>query len=118
MHFQRSPGQAKLISVIKGKIFDVVVDIRPDSATRGQWLGVYLEADKHQMLYIPVGFAHGFCVLSEDAHLLYKVSSPYDPNEEKGFHFDDPDIGIIWPITNPILSERDANAPFFKEVCA
>ncbi len=118
MHFQRSPGQAKLVSVIKGKIFDVVVDIRPESATKGKWLGIYLEAEKHQMLFIPVGFAHGFCVLSEDAHLLYKVSSPYDPNEEKGFHFDDPDIGIIWPITKPILSERDLKAPSFKEVCA
>lgn len=116
MHFQRAPGQAKLISVLQGKIFDVVVDIRPDSPTFKHWEGIILDAQNYEQLYIPIGFAHGFCVLSEDAHVFYKVSNFYDPCEEKTFRFDDPEIGIEWPIQEPFISERDLNAPLFNEV--
>lgn len=118
MHFQQRPGQAKLVNVLIGKIYDVVVDIRPSSATFGCWEGVYLTAEAHQQLFIPIGFAHGFCVLSEEAHISYKISSPYDPLEEKSFRFDDPRVGIIWPIADPLLSPRDQSAPSFTEVFA
>lgn len=118
MHFQRVPGQAKLVSVVQGKIFDVVVDIRPESPAFGQWQGVYLDGESRVQLFIPVGFAHGFCVLSESADVVYKVSSLYDPAEEKGFRFDDPAVGICWPVEAPLLSPKDRDAPSFKEaVC-
>ena len=115
MHFQRSPGQAKLVSVISGKIFDVIVDIRPNSPTFGKWEGFYLDDQHRDQLFIPVGFAHGFCVLSDEAHILYKVSHVYVPEEEKGFRFDDPFVGIQWPIAAPHLSPKDAQAPSFHE---
>lgn len=115
MHFQRNPGQAKLISVLHGKIFDVAVDLRKDSPTFGRWEGVFLDDEQHQQFFIPVGFAHGFCVMSETADVIYKVSSIYDPDQEKGFRFDDSEIGISWPIASPILSERDLKAPSFRE---
>lgn len=116
MHFQRHPGQAKLIGVVSGCIFDVAVDIRPGSTTFGKWEGVYLDGSKGEQLWIPVGFAHGFCVVSEEAHVIYKVSSPYDATQEAGFAFDDPDVGINWPISSPIVSERDRCQPPFQEV--
>ncbi len=116
MHFQSTPGQAKLVRCAQGAIFDVAVDMRPDSPTFGEWEGVILDSEQHCQLLIPVGFAHGFCVLTEGAHVMYKVSANYDPATEKGFRFDDPDIGIAWPIENPLLSERDKNSPLFKEV--
>ncbi len=115
MHFQRSPGQAKLITVISGKIFDVFVDIQPNSPTFGKWGGIYLSAEEGDQLFIPVGYAHGFCVLSEEAHVCYKVSSVYDPQEEKGFRYDDPFVGIDWPIASPLLSERDLQSPTLLE---
>jgi len=115
MHFQSEPGQAKLISVLHGTIYDVVVDIRPHSPTFGEWIGIRLEAEKHQQLFIPIGFAHGFCTLSEEAHVAYKVSSVYDPTTEKGFRFNDPELAIQWPIKDPIVSERDRSSPFFRE---
>lgn len=113
MHFQTVPGQAKLIRIATGKIFDVAVDIRPHSPTFGQWKGVILDDQSHHQLFIPVGFAHGFCVLSPEAHVLYKVSSPYDATYEKGFRWNDPTINIQWPIEHPIISERDQQAPDF-----
>lgn len=113
MHFQSTPGQAKLITVISGAIYDVFVDIRPNSETFGKWEGVELKSG--QQLLIPVGFAHGFAAL-DDAHLLYKMSSFYHPETEKGFRYDDPAVGIQWPFEDPILSERDRNASSFKEV--
>jgi dTDP-4-dehydrorhamnose 3,5-epimerase len=118
MHYQRSPGQSKLVSVIEGKIYDVVVDIRPHSKTFGKWIGVYLDDEKHEQLFVPVGFAHGFCVVSESAHVLYKVSNVYDPKEEKGFRFNDPKIGIQWPQEALVVSERDLSMPLFEEVYA
>jgi len=115
MHFQRSPGQAKLVTVMEGKIFDVFVDIRPESPTFGKWDGVYLDASLGEQIFIPVGYAHGFCVISEQAHVCYKVSNIYDPSEERNFRFDDPAVGISWPIEKPLLSDRDRKSPFLKE---
>lgn len=116
MHFQSVPGQAKLIRVAIGKIYDVVVDIRPTSPTFGQWEGVYLDDEMHHQLFVPIGFAHGFCVMSKEAHVMYKVSSLYSQSTEKGFRFDDQGVGIHWPITNPIVSDRDSKSPLFSEM--
>ena len=116
MHFQSLPGQAKLIRVAVGKIYDVAVDIRPHSPTYGQWEAVILDSEWHHQLFIPVGFAHGFCVISDDAHVLYKVSTPYDSKFEKGFRWDDPTVKIEWPVENPIVSDRDRQAPFIHEI--
>lgn len=116
MHFQTDPGQAKLVKVIKGRIYDVFVDIRKNSKTFGNWRGIYLSEDEHQQLFIPVGFAHGFCCVSDDAYVMYKVSSQYDPYAEKVFRYDDKEVGIKWPVVNPILSDRDLSAPFFSDV--
>jgi len=116
MHFQTTPGEAKLIRVVTGEIFDVAVDIRPDSATFGRWEAVRLDAQEHHQLYIPVGFAHGFCVLSETADVLYKVSSAYDPRTESGFRWDDADVAIQWPIERPVVSPRDADAMSFADL--
>jgi dTDP-4-dehydrorhamnose 3,5-epimerase len=114
MHFQQNPGQAKLVTVLQGVIFDVVVDLRLHSPTFGTWQAFELDGS-HQLL-IPAFFAHGFLVLSDEAHVFYKISSPYDPQEEKGFRFDDPEVGIQWPVQHPILSQKDAAAPSFAEV--
>ncbi|HEV3270053.1 MAG TPA: dTDP-4-dehydrorhamnose 3,5-epimerase [Candidatus Rhabdochlamydia sp.] len=116
MHFQRTPGQAKLIWVVQGVIFDVVVDICPTRSTFGKWLGVYLDAEKGDQLFIPTGYAHGFCVISETAHVCYKVDNFFDPLEEKGFRYDDPDVGIKWPLSSFILSEKDRNHPFLRQI--
>ena len=116
MHFQSHPGQAKLVRVPIGKIYDVIVDIRPKSPAFGKWCGVTLDDTSHQQLFIPVGFAHGFCVLSLEAHVLYKTSTVFCASTEKGFRFDDPEVGIKWPTLDPILSERDRNAPYFSEM--
>lgn len=116
MHFQSDPGQAKLVRVASGTIFDVAVDIRPNSPTFGEWEGVILDGEFHAQLFLPVGFAHGFCVLSPEAHVLYKVSSLYRADTEKGFRWNDRTINIKWPVENPIVSERDQAAPSFKEI--
>ena|SRR3990167_5801446 len=116
LHFQSSPGQAKLISCLMGKIWDVAVDIRPDSATFGKWRAVELDDIKRSQFFIPVGFAHGYCVLSETALVQYKVSSPYDLENEHSIRWNDPDLLIQWPIQNPILSERDQRSPFFNSL--
>lgn len=115
MHFQRIPGQAKLVSVVQGKIFDVFVDVRPDSPTFGKWDGVYLDAGSGDQLFVPVGYAHGFCVVSDQAHVCYKVSNIFDAQEERSFRFDDPAVGIRWPIQAPVLSERDRTSPLLRE---
>jgi dTDP-4-dehydrorhamnose 3,5-epimerase len=114
MHFQR--GQAKLIHVIAGCIYDVFVDICPESATFGKWQGVMLDSIDNQLLLIPDGYAHGFYVMSDQAHVVYKVSDVYNPLKEQAFRYDDPHIGIEWPKGNKTVSERDLNAPFFSEV--
>jgi dTDP-4-dehydrorhamnose 3,5-epimerase len=113
LHYQAHPGQAKLLRVASGRIFDVAVDIRPESPTFGRWYGVYLDAEKHEQLFVPVGFAHGFCVVSDIADVLYKTSSVYDGKTESGFAWNDPEVGVEWPVKEPLLSERDVRAESF-----
>ncbi len=113
LHWQWRRPQAKLIRVIEGAIFDVAVDIRRGSPTFGRWIGVNLSADDFRQLYVPVGFAHGFCVLSATAQIEYKCSDYYDPAGEAGLPWDDPALGIEWPVQDPILSSRDAHHPRF-----
>ena len=115
LHYQSSPGQAKLVRVGTGRVWDVVVDIRSDSATFGQWEGVYLDAEEHLQLFVPIGFAHGFCVVSEFAEMLYKVTSPYDPLTECSIRYDDPELGVSWPVREPVLSQRDRQAESFAQ---
>lgn len=116
LHFQSHPGQAKLVSCIQGTIWDVAVDIRPESPTFMQWEAVELDDQSHKQLFIPKGFAHGFCVLSETARVYYKVSSPYDPKTEISIRWNDPSFNISWPVQNPILSPRDQTSPLFSEM--
>jgi dTDP-4-dehydrorhamnose 3,5-epimerase len=112
MHVTLGPGQAKLVRCARGRIWDVVVDVRPQSPTYGAWEGFELDDENAHQLYVPLGFAHGFCVLSEVADVTYKVSSYYDPRHERGFHYDDPAVGIPWPDDVPLqVSERDRAAP-------
>jgi dTDP-4-dehydrorhamnose 3,5-epimerase len=115
MHFQ--PGQAKLVRCARGSILDVVVDIRPGSASFGRWEPFPLDDTDHRQLYVPDGFAHGFCVTSELADVVYKVSTYYDPDAESGFRFDDPEVGIEWPQAIELqVSERDRGAPRLSEL--
>ena len=107
LHYQSTPGQAKLVRVSYGRIYDVLVDIRPHSATFGKWHGLAIDAEAHEQVYVPIGFAHGFCVLSDYAEVLYKVSSPYDGANECSIRWNDPDIGVVWPVVEPVLSGRD-----------
>lgn len=112
LHYQKEPAaQAKLVMVLHGEVFDVAVDMRKGSPTYGKWVGMTLSADSLCMLYVPVGFAHGFCTLSEQADLLYKVTKEYAPDLERGILWSDPDIGIRWPISDPHLSPKDAQLP-------
>jgi dTDP-4-dehydrorhamnose 3,5-epimerase len=115
LHFQQGPhAQSKLIRVISGEIFDVAVDIRPDSATRGRWVSATLSAENRQMLYLPSWCAHGFCVVSERAEVIYMTSTEYAPPHECGFMWNDPRLRIEWPISSPTLSDRDKQWPPFS----
>jgi dTDP-4-dehydrorhamnose 3,5-epimerase len=115
MHFQ--PGQAKLVRCARGSILDVLVDIRPGSESFGQWEAFPLDDEAHRELYVPDGFAHGFCVTSELADVVYKVSTYYDPANESGFRFDDPEVGIEWPRGIELsVSDRDRTAPLLSEL--
>jgi dTDP-4-dehydrorhamnose 3,5-epimerase len=116
LHFQTEPGQAKLVRCPRGRIFDVAVDLRTGSATYGQWEGHELDDELHRQLFVPAGFGHGFAVLSDIADVAYLLSSPYDPATESGIAWDDPDIGVEWPVEAPLLSERDKSAPGLAEV--
>ena len=116
LHFQTEPGQAKLVRCSSGRIFDVAVDLRRDSPTFGQWEGHELDDRAHRQLLIPIGFGHGFCVLSDEADVDYQLSSYYDPATESGVAWDDPDIGVERPIDEPLLSERDKAAPKLADV--
>jgi dTDP-4-dehydrorhamnose 3,5-epimerase len=116
LHFQTSPGQAKLLRCARGEILDVAVDLRKDSVTYGQWEAHVLDEEKHQQLFVPIGFAHGFVVLSEVADVCYQVSSLYDPATEMGIAWDDPEIGVDWQVAEPLLSERDKTAPHLSEI--
>ena len=116
LHFQNPQPQGKLVFVLEGRIFDVAVDIRPDSPHFGQWAGVELSAENHRQLYVPEGFAHGFCVLGEAAMLSYLCTSEYQAAYDRAIAWDDPDIGIDWPITDGRLSNNDAAAPRLAEM--
>jgi dTDP-4-dehydrorhamnose 3,5-epimerase len=116
IHFQTHPGQGKLVRVARGAVYDVVVDLRRDSDTFGQWEAVRLDDERGLQLYIPVGFGHGFCVTSEVADFVYKCTSYYDPATEAGFRFDDPEVGIEWPDVELLYSERDRTAPRLAEI--
>ncbi len=116
LHYQINPGQDKLVTVTQGEIFDVAVDIRKQSPTYGKWWGLSLSETNNLQLYIPIGFAHGFCVLSESAEVLYKCSDYYSPENERGILWSDPDLAIDWPVKEPILSEKDAVYPRFREL--
>lgn len=113
MHFQR--GQAKLIFVVTGVIFDVFVDLRPHAKTFGKWQSVVLDAEKSEQLFIPDGYAHGFAALS-DAYVSYKVSIPYDPKNEITLRYDDPEVNILWPFAPALLSERDQTGHSLQHV--
>jgi dTDP-4-dehydrorhamnose 3,5-epimerase len=111
LHFQRRRPQGKLVRVIQGEIWDVAVDIRPASPTFRRWFGVALSADDFRQVYIPPGYAHGFCVTSEVAQVEYKCTALYDPTDESGVAYNDPDLAVPWPIDDPILSRRDEGNP-------
>ena len=117
MHFHIGPGVAKLVRCSRGRIFDVIVDLRRGSPTYAQWEGVGLDDEHMRALYVPVGFAHGFCVLSDVADVLYKQTAYYDPSVERGIAWDDPEVAIEWPAEiQPIVSARDAAAPALREL--
>lgn len=120
LHFQLAPfAQDKLVRVSRGAIFDVAVDIRRGSPTFGQWAGLIISADAWNQLFVPKGFAHGFLTLEDHTEVLYKVSSPYSPEHDRSIRFDDPAIGIHWPLDGaPILSGKDAEAPLLAAVQA
>jgi len=116
LHYQHLHPQAKLVQVMDGEIYDIAVDIRHGSSTFGQWTGVRLSGENKRQFFIPEGFAHGFEVLSKTAMFTYKCSEFYSPECEKGIVWNDPDIGVEWSMTEPILSDRDKKLPFLKDI--
>jgi len=115
LHFQIFPGQVKLVRCTKGRIWDIVVDIRENSPNFKKWFGMEITEDNFRQILIPVGYAHGFSVLSDFAEVEYKVTSYYDPKLERGIRWNDPSIGVDWKVEKPILSERDKKTPFLDE---
>ncbi|PYQ58835.1 MAG: dTDP-4-dehydrorhamnose 3,5-epimerase [Acidobacteria bacterium] len=116
MHTQVRRPQGKLLRVVAGEIFDVAVDVRPGSPTFGQWVGEVLSAENFRQLWVPPGFAHGFCVMSESAHVLYKCTTFYEKDDEIALLWNDPEVGIAWPTETPLLSPRDQAAPKLAEI--
>ena len=116
LHFQVAPGQPKLVSIACGAIFDVVVDIRRSSPTFGEWESFRLDDERLLQLFVPAGFAHGYCALSDTADVVYKVGRYYESSAERGIAWDDPAIGIAWPIARPLVSARDAANPRLSEI--
>lgn len=118
LHFQTENTQGKLVRVVSGEVFDVAVDIRKGSPTFGQWVGVYLSAENKRQLWVPEGFAHGFYVTSAEAEFVYKCTDYYNPQAEVSIRWDDPALGITWPLKGiePLLSDKDANGASFEEV--
>ncbi len=118
LHYQLDPyAQGKLVSVIKGAIYDVAVDIRKDSVTFGKWVALELNDKNHSAVYIPPGFAHGFMALEDDTRVLYKMSHrEYSPQHERGILYNDPDLNIPWPLPNPIISDKDKLHPLLKDI--
>lgn len=116
LHYQIQHPQGKLVRVVQGQVFDVVVDLRQSSPNLGQWVGMYLDAQKHQQLWVPPGFAHGFVVLSETAEFLYKTTDYWYPTHERSLRWDDPTVGITWPMQGqPLLAAKDAAAALWAE---
>ena len=116
LHYQKNPkAQSKLVTVLKGEIFDIAVDIRKNSPTFGKWVGEILSENNHKLLYVPQGFAHGFCVISDEADVLYKVNNDYSPENDRGIIWNDPDIAVKWPIEKPLVSEKDLQQPLLKD---
>jgi dTDP-4-dehydrorhamnose 3,5-epimerase len=115
LHFQNPEAQGKLVQVLRGEVFDVAVDIRRGSPTFGQWYGAVLSEENHHQLWVPEGFAHGFCVTSDLALFAYKCTDFYNPKAEFSLRWDDPDLGILWPIENPELSAKDQAGVFLKD---
>jgi len=116
LHYQWPNPQGKLVSVLEGEVFDVAVDIRRGSPTFGRWAGVALSAENKRHFWIPEGFAHGFCVVSEFATFAYQCTALYDREADASVHWNDPDIAIDWPISRPLLSEKDEKAPLLKDI--
>lgn len=116
LHAQLLHPQGKLLRVVDGEVWDVAVDIRPDSPHFGRWVAATLSAENFRLLWIPPGFAHGFCVLSERADVEYKCTALYDPGDEIVVRWDDPALGITWPCEHPVLSDRDREAPLLAEL--
>jgi dTDP-4-dehydrorhamnose 3,5-epimerase len=115
LHYQKPPmAQCKLVSAVRGAIFDVAVDIRWGSPTYGQWVGVVLSDENHHLLYIPEGFAHGFCVLSDVADFVYQLTKEYAPECDRGVLWNDPEIGVEWPLSDPTLSPKDRVQPTLR----
>lgn len=110
LHYQEPMAQGKLVSVLVGRVFDVAVDLRRGSPRFGSWVGIELSGETREQLWIPEGFAHGFCVISERAEFFYKCTAPYNPSTEHTIRYNDPEIGIKWPVKVPVLSEKDKNA--------
>ena len=118
LHYQHPQGQAKLVQVLTGHVYDVAVDVRRGSESFGHWVGIHLSAENKRQVYVPEGFAHGFCVLSDTALFSYKCSDLYAPDCERGVLWNDPELAIDWPVTTPILSEKDAVYPRLRDVAA
>ncbi len=117
LHFQTNPkAQAKILRCLSGEIYDVAVDIRKNSSTYKKWVGAVLSEENKHQLYIPEGFAHGFLVLSESAEVAYKASDEYSPQHDAGIRWDDPEINVNWGIKDPLVSEKDKNLPFLKDI--
>lgn len=116
LHYQKEPAaQGKLVRVLQGELFDVAVDIRRNSPTFGKWISETLTGEDSKMLYIPPGFAHGFCVLSDTVDFMYKCTAEYNPDLDRGILWNDPEIGIQWPISDPVLSEKDKVQPCLRD---
>ena len=115
LHYQLPNAQGKLVSVLEGEVYDAAVDLRLDSPTFGKWVGVTLSSDNHRQLWVPVGFAHGFFV-RKPSIVTYKVDAPYDPRSERGLLWSDADVGIEWPGSDPLLSDKDLRAPKLKDI--
>lgn len=116
MHYQISRPQAKLVTVLTGKVYDVVVDIRRNSPTFGKWQAFELDAEDGRQIFVPAGYAHGFCVLSAEAHFLYHCSDYYNPADDAGFHWASPGLDLNWPVSDPVLSEKDSVLPPLDEI--
>ena len=116
LHFQKTKPQGKLVRVVRGEVYDVAVDIRAGSATYGQWEAVILSEENKKQFWVPPGFAHGFVVMSDTADFEYKCTDYYDPSDEGSLLWNDPDLGIPWPVASPTLSEKDAQAPVLADL--